>query len=422
MLHLALSEEGYDVDTASDGDIGVEKATLGGYDLVLTDLQLPGKSGLDVLKASRAARAQVPVVVLTAFGTVQAAVEALKSGAADFLEKPVEIEDLFDLVGSLVGRGTESFEFTVAGAPTIIGKHPKMRAALRLLEKVAVTDSNVLLTGESGTGKELFSRALHGLSPRRDGPFVGVNCAAIPESLMENELFGHEKGAFTGAHRRQVGRFEKANRGTLLLDEVGELSLGVQSKVLRVLEERVFERVGGSTTHKTDVRLVAATNRDLVAMVESGEFRSDLYFRLDVFPIHLPPLRERASDVPVLARKLLATIGQRHGRGVLRLDEAGEELLVAEPWPGNVRQLANVLERAVILVDGPLLPAADLRELLHPSTPEELESREADEVRQALTEADGDKNRAAEILGVSYRTLQRRIKQHDLEGYPHYRK
>jgi len=425
MMHRALADEGYEVDTASDGDMGAQKATSGRYDLVLTDLKLPGKTGLEVLKASRSAHPQVPVVVLTAFGTVKAAVEALKGGASDFLEKPVEIEDLFDLVGGLVGRDPNSIEFKVDGAPTIIGKHPKMRAALRLLEKVAVTDSTVLLTGESGTGKELFARALHALSPRRKGPFVGVNCAAIPESLMENELFGHEKGAFTGAHRRQAGRFESAHRGTLLLDEVGELSPSVQSKVLRVLEERTFERVGGSGTLKSDVRLVAATNRDLGEMVAQGTFRSDLFFRLEVFPIHLPPLRDRPSDVPVLARRLLQRHAESHGRPALEIDAAAEGVLVGERWPGNVRQLANLLERATILVDGPFLPADTLRELLHPGSFEGEAVEEVEElerVRGALREADGDKGRAAEILGVSYRTLQRRIKSFDLEGFPHYRK
>jgi DNA-binding NtrC family response regulator len=292
-----------------------------------------------------------------------------------------------------------------------------LRAAIRLLQRVGPTESTVLLTGESGTGKELFARALHALSPRRGGPCVALNCAAIPETLIENELFGHEKGAFTGADRRQAGRFEAAAGGTLFLDEIGELPLAVQGKVLRALEERTFERVGGGRTQRADVRLVAATNRDLAGMVDDGGFRTDLFFRLNVFPIELPPLRERASDIPLLARHLLAEIARRHRAEPPRLEEAAAELLAAEPWPGNVRELANVLERAVILAEGPALRAADLRPLLHPlASPGDRER-----IRQALVAADGDKREAAESLGISYRALLRKVKEHDLEGVPKYR-
>ncbi len=289
-----------------------------------------------------------------------------------------------------------------------------------MLQRVGPTESTVLLTGESGTGKELFARSIHGLSPRREGPCVALNCAAIPEFLIENELFGHEKGAFTGADRRQPGRFELAQGGTLFLDEIGELPLGVQGKVLRVLEERTFERVGGGKTMRADVRLVAATNRDLGAMVEAGELRADLFFRLNVFPIELPPLRERASDVPLLARHLLGEIARRHGIEPPWLEEDTAELLAGQPWPGNVRELANVLERAVILTEGPAIRAADLRPLLRPLTAP-TGSAERDRIRQALVETDGDKHRAAERLGLPYRTLLRKVKEHDLEGVPRYR-
>jgi transcriptional regulator with GAF, ATPase, and Fis domain len=301
--------------------------------------------------------------------------------------------------------------------PPIVGSHPRLRAAIRLLQRVGPTESTVLLTGESGTGKELFARAIHALSPRAPRPCVALNCAAIPETLIENELFGHEKGAFTGADRRQPGRFEQAEGGTLFLDEIGELPVGVQGKVLRVLEERTFERVGGGRTLRADVRLVAATNRDLAAMVEDGDFRADLFFRLNVFPIELPPLRERASDVPLLARHLLAEIARRHHVEPPRLENDAAELLATQPWPGNVRELANVLERAVILAEGPAIRAADLRPLLRPlAGPGERER-----VRQALIEAGGDKRQAAEILGMSYRALLRKVKEHDLEGVPRYR-
>ncbi|HVR98972.1 MAG TPA: sigma-54 dependent transcriptional regulator [Thermoanaerobaculia bacterium] len=421
MLERALAAEGYDVLSAADGAAGLGLLREHAFDLVLTDLKLPDLSGLQVLEASRAAQPRVPVVVLTGYGTVGAAVEAMKLGAFDFLEKPVELDDLARLIERAIGEQKKDKDDVVAfrapGAPPIVGRHPRLRAAVRLLERVAPTESTVLLTGESGTGKELFARAIHALSPRREGPCVAVNCAAIPEALLENELFGHEKGAFTGADRRQQGRFEMAERGTLFLDEIGELPLAVQGKVLRVLEERTFERVGGGRTQRAEVRLVAATNRDLQAMAESGAFRSDLFFRLNVFPIELPPLRERTSDIPLLARHLLAEIARRHRMEPPRLADDAAELLAAEPWPGNVRELANVLERALILADGPALRAADLRSLLRPASG----PNERDRIRQALLDAEGDKRRAADLLGVSYRMLLRKVKEHDLEGFPRYR-
>jgi DNA-binding NtrC family response regulator len=417
MLERALGQEGYEVTAAADGRAGIDLLAERSFDFVLTDLKLPDVSGLEVLEASRTAQPRVPVVVLTGFGTVGAAVEAMKLGAYDFLEKPLEIDDLSRLIERAIGERGEAVVFNVPGAPPIVGAHPRLRAAIRLLQRVGPTESTVLLTGESGTGKELFAQAIHALSPRRGGPCVALNCAAIPESLIENELFGHEKGAFTGADRRQAGRFELAQGGTLLLDEIGELPLAVQGKVLRVLEERTFERVGGGRTLRADVRLVAATNRDLAAMVAAGEFRSDLYFRLNVFPIELPPLRERASDIPLLARHLLAEIARRHHVAPPRLEEPAADLLAGEPWPGNVRELANVLERAVILSEGPAIRASDLRPLLRPSAG----LGERDRLKQALVEAAGDKRRAAGLLGMSYRVLLRKIKEHDLEGVPRYR-
>ncbi|HUF78210.1 MAG TPA: sigma-54 dependent transcriptional regulator, partial [Thermoanaerobaculia bacterium] len=368
------------------------------------------------------------VILLTGYGTVPIAVEAMRGGAYSFLEKPVEIDDLSRLVAEALGEppagpGGEAGAaggppgLHLPGGPSIIGRHPKLRAALNLLRRVAATEATVLLTGESGTGKELFARAIHGLSPRRAGPFAAVNCAAIPETLVENELFGHEKGAFTGADRRQAGRFEAAAGGTLFLDEIGELPLAVQGKVLRVIDERTFERIGGGSTLQADVRLVAATNRELGAMVATGGFRADLYYRLEVFPIELPPLRERPSDVPDLVRHLLAEIAVRLGRKPPRPEPEALELLAAQSWPGNVRELGNVLERALILSEGSRLGAADLEPLLAP-----LEGGgERERVRRALEQAGGDRRRAAAILGVSYRTLLRRIRRHDLGGYPEYR-
>jgi DNA-binding NtrC family response regulator len=439
MLLRALGAEGYAVEPAATGEEAMSRLQEHTYDLVLTDLQLPGVSGLAVLAASRAAQPRTPVVVLTGYGTVGTAVEAMKLGAYDFLEKPVAIDDLVRLIAGAIatrddagGTGSDgssaggSGVWSVPGAPPIVGRHPRLRTAIRMLSRVAPTESTVLLLGESGTGKELFAHALHGLSPRSGGPFIAVNCAAIPEALMENELFGHEKGAFTGADRRQPGRFELAEKGTLMLDEIGELSLAVQGKVLRALEERTFERVGSGRTQRADVRLVAATNRDLAAMVAAGEFRSDLYFRLAVFPIELPPLRERASDIPLLARHLLAGIARRHRREPPLLPDEAAELLAALPWPGNVRELGNVLERALILTEGPALSTADVEALLYPaaasaSSPALQAADEGERVRQALIAADGDKRRAAKSLGMSYRTLLRKVREHDLGGVPRYR-
>jgi DNA-binding NtrC family response regulator len=424
LLARALAGDGYEVAAAATGDEAVRRLGEQAFDLVLTDLKLPDRSGLEVLAASRQAQPRVPVVVLTGYGSVGAAVEAMKLGAYDFLEKPLELPDLARLVAKAIGGGEEAV-FQPPGAPAIVGRHPRLRAALRLLERVAPTESTVLLTGESGTGKEFFARALHALSPRRRGPAVAVNCAAIPESLLENELFGHEKGAFTGADRRQPGRFEMAAGGTLLLDEIAEIPPAIQGKVLRVLEERTFERVGGGRTIHADLRLVAATNRDLQRMVEEGRFRADLFFRLNVFPIELPPLRERASDVPALARHLIADIARRHQLPAPRLADGAAELLAAQHWPGNVRELANVLERAVILSDGPDLRPADLQPLLGaaavapPRAPGAPSER--DRLRQALIEVAGDKRRAADRLGISYRALLRKVKEHDLEGVPKYR-
>ncbi len=416
LLCHALSAEGYEAIDAADGELAAQLLSRESFDLVISDLRLPASSGLEVLAVSRRVQPKAPVIVMTAYGTVSDAVEAMKLGAFDFLEKPVEVDDLLDLVEAAIGDSAREEAFSAPGAPTIIGRHPRLRAAQRLLKRVAPTESTVLLTGESGTGKELFARCLHGFSKRASGPFIAVNCAALPEALMENELFGHEKGAFTGADRRQAGRFEKAQSGTLFLDEIGELALGVQAKVLRVLEERTFERVGGGSTQRSDARLVAATNRNLETMVREGTFRADLFYRLEIFPIEIPPLRHRRSDVPLLARHLLGILSERHGRPKLQLTEEACRFLSQRPWPGNVRELGNLLERAIIVCDGPRLTASDLDQLGKPPAEDERTR-----VRQVLREAGGDKKEAAKLLGVSYRTLQRRVQRYDLEGYPTYR-
>ncbi len=450
LMQRALEGEGYRVSAAAD--VAATRRCLGpDIDLVFSDLKLPDGSGLDVLNLCKEHVPKAPVVVMTAFGTITTAVEAMKLGAVDFLEKPVELDDLFELARSLSGDNSRQDVFQPEGAPPIVGRHPRLATALKLLQKVATTESTVLLTGESGTGKGLFAQCLHALSPRRQQPFVAVNCAAIPETLMENELFGHEKGAFTGATRRQAGRFELARGGTIFLDEIGELGLAVQGKVLSVLEERIFERVGGGQPIKADVRIVAATNRELRVMAQQGAFRQDLYYRLDVFPIELPPLRERASDIPLLVGHLLEHIAQRLSMTAPQVPDSVLDLLSAQPWPGNVRQLANLLERGIILNENGVLtedtvmpfldsaPSTVAPSTIAPSTtapsttaappwppssgatPQGSGEDDEARVRRALLEADGDKHRAATALGCSYSTLQRRVKRYDLEGFPKYR-
>lgn len=423
MLQRALVQDNYDVSVAEDGAAGIRQVQEEEFDLVLTDLRLPHGSGIEVLRACQELPAGPPVVVLTAYGTVESAVEAMKLGAIDFLEKPVDLDELSGLIKNIVGSNVEVDGFTPPGGSKIVGRHPRLRAAIRLLERVAHTESTVLLHGESGTGKELFARAVHLLSPRSKHPFVAVNCAAIPENLLESELFGHEKGAFTGAHQLRKGRFEQAAGGTLFLDEIGELSPAMQGKVLRVLDQRTFERVGGNRTLHADVRLVAATNRDLESSAAAsdsrslGHFRADLFYRLNVFPIELPPLRDRASDIGLLTRHILGDLAKRFERPLLQLTPAAKSLLSSQTWPGNVRELANVLERAVILSDGPRVGVKGLKEVLFVS----VAAAEKEAVRSALITTGGDKRKAAASLGLSYRTLLRRVKEYDLEGVPKYR-
>jgi DNA-binding NtrC family response regulator len=410
----AATGEGIEVEAVETVAAARRCLTTGKFAFALTDLKLPDGTGLEVVDAAR--RSSTPVVVMTAFGSVGTAVEAMKRGAVDFLEKPVELDDLLSLLAThLPATVAEQPPFRAPGGPELVGTAPAFRGALRLLERAAKTDVTVLLLGESGTGKELFARSLHLLSARKGAPFVAVNCAAIPAALVESELFGHEKGAFTGAHQRQIGRFEAAGKGTLFLDEVGELPLEVQAKVLRAVEERVIERVGGSGPIAVDLRLVAATNRDLEEMIGAGSFRADLYYRLAIFPIRLPALRERAEDVGRLARHLLAKAAERHGSGARHLDPAALDWLQHQPWPGNVRELANVLERAAIVAEGESLSVTDLAGPAAPPGSTTADG-ERNRIAAALEAAAGDHQQAAHALGISYRTLMRRLDQYDLRG------
>ncbi len=434
MLAETLEREGYRVEPVTAGDEAVRRLEEGRrYNLVLTDLKLPGADGLAVLEAALAADPALPVVLLTGFGTVETAVAAMKRGAADFLSKPVDPERLLPLVARLVEGHRASLsgpilagEAVAAGMPRIIGSSRPLLEAFERIRRAAATGVTVLLTGESGTGKELFARALHALSPGARGPFVAVNVAALPESLVENELFGHEKGAYTGASERRAGRFEMADHGTLFLDEIGELPSAAQTKLLRVVEERIFLRVGGTVPVSVDIRLVTATNSDLSARVKAGTFREDLFYRLDVFQVRLPPLRSRREDIPVLALEFARGAAGEAGRDQVELSPAALERLQEHDWPGNVRELRNVVERAVILSDrGPIRPqdvvigvpgeSAAPRPSLDGPLDESIErwrlAGEVASIRRALDESGGDRSRAAQALGIPVRRLSQRIKE-----------
>jgi len=445
VLRLTLEHAGYTVAECADAREAAAEITRAPYRLVLTDLRMPHGSGLDVLRAARAADPDVPVVVMTAYGSIDEAVQAMKDGAHDFLQKPVDSNHLLLLIGRALEQARLRTENILLreewsrryGFPRIIGESDAIKRAVAETQRVATTEATVLLLGESGTGKELFARAVHHLSHRRDQPFVAINCAAIPETLIESELFGHERGAFTGATERRPGKFELASGGTVFLDEIGELPLAVQGKLLRAIEEKTVDRIGGRMPVPVDVRIVAATNRELQQAAEAGEFRRDLYFRLAVFPVEIPPLRARGEDVFLLARHFAAQFGKElRGREATLTDDA-LALLRAHAWPGNVRELENAIERACILADTSALDARDLNlpvargnesRAQSPETFAELDLSgglaeaaeravsfvERRKISEALRAHDGNKTRAAETLGVSYKTLLTKIKDYDL--------
>jgi len=444
MLRHALERQGHSVLEARDQPEAVRMLQQSPA-IVLSDLRLPEGDGFGVLRASKEFDADTPVIVMTAYGSIEDAVAAMKEGALDFLAKPVDPDHLALLVARALEQRrmvTENLllkeELAVRrGAPQLVGEDLSLRKVFASLQKAAATDTTVLLEGESGTGKELFARSLHALSPRADAPFVAINCAAIPETLLETELFGHEKGAFTGAVARKPGKFEMAHRGTLFLDEIGDLPLALQAKILRALEERRFERVGGTASVQVDVRLVAATNRGLRAAVAARRFREDLFFRLSVFPITVPPLRERPGDIPLLARYFVDRFCRDMKKKPLTLSPAALEQLVTYRWPGNVRELQNCIERAVILTDGdaiqprhlnlsfvtaepenePVNPLADLdlSGSLMDATKRATAVVERMKIEQVLKEADNVKGRAAELLQISYKMLLAKLKEHRLE-------
>ncbi len=423
-----LEEDGYRVDTAPDGQTALAKLAEQAYAILLVDLKMPGIDGLQVLTQARTMQPDAAVIIMTAYATVDTAVQAMKQGAYDYLVKPFEPEELSLMVGKLTNQQAlrrenvllrkalkRQFEFK-----DLVSKSPKMDAVFELARTAAKSNSTVLILGESGTGKELLARAIHAESPRREGPFVGVSCAALTESLLESELFGHEKGAFTGAVGSARGKFEIAAGGTLFLDEIGDISPKLQLDLLRVLDAREFRRVGGSQVIKTDVRIIAATNRDLKKLVESGSFREDLYYRLNVIPVTLPPLRERKEDIPLLVEHFLAQFRTEMRKPLEGISAEALEMLMAYDWPGNVRELRNVLERGAVLARGPILTPLELE--LAPSasagaateTHDSLREMERRHILATLKQHHWNITHSAKALGIDRVTLYNKIRRYQI--------
>jgi two-component system NtrC family response regulator/two-component system response regulator HydG len=439
-LETLLREDGYDVAKANDARTGLQLLEKTEADLVLTDLRMPGMDGLELLARIKETRPETMVILMTAYGTVKTAVKAMKLGAEDYLGKPIDVEELevilqkalekkhlLEETKTLRERLEHKYRFD-----NLVGESPEMLAAFKTIRQVAPSSASVLLLGESGTGKELFAQALHQNSPRKHKPFVRVACAALPETLLESELFGHEKGSFTGAVFTRAGRFEAAAGGTLFLDEIGDISPTVQVKLLRFLEEREFERVGGNKTFRVDVRIVAATHRDLKKKLEDGSFREDLYYRLNVIEVHIPPLRERAGDIPLLAQHFLDKFAAANGKQIEGLSDDVLALLLKHAWPGNVRELENALERAVVLASDSLLTPAHFPTLRgaagEPARPSAasgsalripgstLAELEREAILRTLEAVGGSTSRAASILDISARKIQYKIKEYQQQG------
>jgi len=440
MLRETLEAEGYCVIIAHDGQDGLGRIRASHVDLVLSDLKLPKKDGLEVLKTAKAENPLMPIIMMTAFGSIETAVTAMKEGAFDFITKPFDTDHLTLLIKRALDNQRLVTENILLkdelagklGMPKIIGKSRAITAVAQKVQKVAPAKTTVLLLGESGTGKELFARAIHNLSERREYPFVPINCAAIPRDLLESELFGHEKGAFTGAEARKLGKFELADKGTIFLDEIAEMDVALQAKILRVIQEGEIERVGGIKAIKIDVRIVAASNKDIEKAVDEKLFREDLFYRLNVFPITIPPLRERKEDIPLLVEFFMTMYCRELKTQPKDISGAALDVLMAYPWKGNVRELENCIERAIILSEGSsvmeehitlnrqMTADAAVRNLPMTGALEDV-SREAvrivekERISRALKETKGNKSRAAETLQVSYKTLLTKIKEYGIE-------
>ena len=425
-LAAALQMEGYNVVTAIDGTEGWQRFEKGDIDLVVTDLRMPGLSGEELQRKIETANPGFPVIILTGHGTVENAVEAMRNGAYDFLAKPVNLDHL----SMLVKRALANHELTLKHKnleeeleknnkfKTMVGSSTAMHQVFDMISRAAPSKASILLTGESGVGKELVADALHELSPRKGKPFIKVHCAAIPDSLIESELFGHEKGAFTGAVSRRRGRFELAHEGTLFLDEIGEIDQNIQIKLLRILQERKFERVGGEETIEADVRIIAATNRDLKAEIEKGMFREDLYFRLNVVNITIPPLRERKDDLPLLISIFLREFSKENGKNIDGFDDKARMVLYGYNWPGNVRELRNCIESSVVMAKGNIITETDLPPTVRAHSDEgwiriplgtTMDESERIIIRDTLAFLKGNKSKTAEMLGIGRKTLHRKL-------------
>jgi len=432
-LSETLNRSGYQVNLASTGEEALENIRKEDYDIILSDVRMPNMDGMELLKTTRNFLPDAKVVMMTAYGTVQNAVEAMKLGAYDYVMKPFSIDE----IKLVLKRALEHKQLLLENKllrsevigkyrfDNIVGKSPQMQKIFELVETVADTKATVLITGESGTGKELIAKAIHYNSPRREGPFIRINCAALPEGLVESELFGHEKGSFTGAIRQSRGRFELADRGVLLLDEISEISLHLQGKLLRVLQEREFERVGSGISIQVDVRIIATSNRDLNRLIEQGKFREDLFYRLNVVPIHIPPLRERKEDIPALAQHFLKKYNLENNRQIKGISQKVYEMFLSYFWPGNVRELENYIERAVVTAKGKILTPRDFPKELAlgrinlPSEEIEVGSTiyEAERklILKTLKAQGGNRSKAAEILGISTRTLRNKLHEYGLK-------
>jgi DNA-binding NtrC family response regulator len=435
LLELNLGEDGFKTVSAPDAETGLKLLASEQVDLVVTDLKLPGMSGLELLQAVKRQNVALPVVVMTAFGSVETAVDAMKAGATDYVLKPFSLAEMRMVVRkeldvSRLRQENRSLREALGekySHPNIVARSAKMQEVLAIVERVAPTNSTVLLGGESGVGKDLIARAIHEKSRRASGPFIKINSTAIPENLLESELFGYEKGAFTGATTSKPGKFELADKGTLFLDEIGDVPAVIQVKLLRVLQEREFERLGGTRTVKVDVRLVAATNRDLRAALEDGTFREDLYYRLNVVPIDIPPLREHKEDIPDLANLFLGKFCRDSGREITTISREATDLLLSHHWPGNVRELQNIIERACALAKTANLETDDIH--LDSSRRDKatslsdgflpagmtLDQWEDDMIREALKRANGNKSQAARLLGLSRNALRYRLSKIGIE-------